>query len=190
MHERGGRPSGAGKLLRSLTLLPAVLVVPLLVTGCLYWARAAVVGWPGPSVGDALPLDELPGHDAVPVVAFVVAFALGSLTLGLLARWAGLGRLAAGTVLGIATGAWLYAVDAACIFVVRQIALSAAASDASRLLAVYLAAAIFAAGGVALGHEGRSGDTAVAERTGSGALGGDGGRRAAEPAAAVAGNPR
>ena len=41
--------------------------------------RAGLARWPGPRVADALPLDELPGRDCVPLVVCVAAFAVAGL---------------------------------------------------------------------------------------------------------------
>ena len=88
---------------RAAVLTLAVIGVTVVATGWLYWLRASVAGWPGPRVRDTLALDELPGHDSVPLVVYVLVFALAGLILGLVARAARLDRLAAG--LGLAS-AW------------------------------------------------------------------------------------
>jgi len=135
-----------------MAMPPAIVVVSLLATGCLYWIRAAVATWPGPRVADALPLDELPSHDSVPLVVYVVFFALAGGVLGLLARWTGLGRLTAGLGLALGTGLWTFGADALSLFIVRQIAFSAAAGAAARLQPVYLSALLAGACGVLLGR--------------------------------------
>lgn len=143
-------PSRLTRAARFLTLPPAIIVVSLLVTGCLYWVRAVAAAWPGPRVSDALPLDELPGHDSVPLVVFVVFFVLAGAALGLLARWLGLGRLSAGVVLALGTGMWTFAIEALSLFIVRQIAFTQAATAAAQLEPVYLAAFLTGAAGALL----------------------------------------
>src|SRR5208282_4518478 len=95
-------------------------------TGWLYWVHAGVAHWPGPFVRDVLPLDELPKHDQVPLVVCLAAFGICGLSVGLLARAAGLDRLTAGLAIAVGTGCWLFLVDAFCLCVVRQVAPSAA----------------------------------------------------------------
>jgi hypothetical protein len=106
---------------RTVTVVLAVVVVTTAATGWLYWVRAGVARWPGPRIADALPLDELPGTDGVPLIVYVGAFTVAGLILGLVARALRLDRLAAAWVLAAATGTWLLVIDAFCIFVVRQV---------------------------------------------------------------------
>ena len=126
---------------RVIAVVAAVMLATSLATGWLYWLRAGVAHWPGPRVADALPLDELPGHDGIPLVVYIAAFAIAGLMLGLVARAARLDRLTAGLALAVGTGLWLLAVDAFSLFVVRQVPAGAALRAAARLQAVYLAAA-------------------------------------------------
>jgi lysyl-tRNA synthetase, class II len=130
----------------------AVVVVTAVTTGWLYWLRVQVTGWPGPRIRDALPLDELPGHDTVPLIVFVLAFAAAGLILGLVARAAGLDRLAAGLGLALGVGAWLLVADAICLFLVRQVPAAPAFRAAAGLQPVYVAAALAGAGGALLGR--------------------------------------
>ena len=119
---------------RATAVVLAIVLAPLAAAGWLYWVRAGVVGWPGPRVADALPLDELPGHDSVPLIVCVAAFAASGLMLGLAARAVRLDRLTAAWALAAGTGIWLLAIDAVSLFVVRQVpaaqALRAAAGAA------------------------------------------------------------
>jgi lysyl-tRNA synthetase, class II len=140
----------------------AVLLVTTMATGWLYLLRAGVVHWPGPRVADALPLDELPGTDSVPLLGYLAVFAVAGALLGLVARAVRLNRLTAALSLAAGTGLWLLAVDAFCLFLVRQVPASQAVRDALRLQPVYFAAALAGAGGALLG---RSGPGRRADRT-------------------------
>ncbi len=88
-----------------------VMLVTSVATGWLYWLRAGVGRWPGPKVGDALPLDELPGHDGVPLVVYMAVFMIAGVMLGVMARAVQLDRLTAGLTLAAGTGVWLLVVD-------------------------------------------------------------------------------
>ncbi len=145
---------------RSVAVVVAVTLITTLAVGWLYWVRAGVAHWPGPQVTDALPLDELPGHDRIPLIVYIAAFALAGLMLGLVARVVRLDRLTAALALAVGTGIWLLAVDAFSLFVVRQVPAAAALQAAERLQAVYLAAALAGAGGALLGRSERPGGRA------------------------------
>ena len=142
---------------RGVTVVAAVTLTTTLATGWLYWMRAGVAHWPGPRVADALPLDELPGHDSIPLIVYIGAFAIAGLMIGLVARAARLDRLTAGLALAVGTGIWLLAIDAFSLFVVRQVPAVPALRAAERLQAVYLAAALAGAGGALLGRSARPG---------------------------------
>ncbi len=148
---------GAALALRVIALILAIIVVTSLATGWLYWLRAGVAGWPGPRVADALPLDELPGSDGVPLAIYFTVFAVAGVMLGLVARALRLNRLTAGLSLAAGTGLWLLAVDMLCLFIVRQVPAGAALQAAVRLQPVYLAAALAGAGGALLGRDARPG---------------------------------
>ncbi|WP_300613370.1 phosphatidylglycerol lysyltransferase domain-containing protein [Trebonia sp.] len=147
---------------RAAAVALAVVIVPALATGWLYWLRARVASWPGPRVHDALPLDELPSHDSVPLLVFVAVFAIAGVILGLAARAARLDRLAAGLGLAAGVGAWLYVADAICLFFVRQIPFGPAFRAAAGLQPVYLAAALAGVAGALLGRG--TGSGAIAYR--------------------------
>ncbi len=143
--------------IRVIAVILAIMLVTSLATGWLYWLRAGVASWPGPRVADALPLDELPGSDGVPLAVYLAVFAVAGVMLGLVARAMRLGRLTAGLSLAAGTGLWLLAVDAFCLFIVRQVPAGAALQAAVRLQPVYLAAALAGAGGALLGRGARPG---------------------------------
>jgi lysyl-tRNA synthetase, class II len=142
----------AALVVRVVVIVLATALVTSMATGWLYWVRAGVAHWPGPAVTDALPLDELPGHDRVPGIVYAAAFAVAGLMLGLVARAARLDRLTAGLSLAAATGIWLLLVDAFCILVVRQVPAGQALRAAARMQPVYLAAVLAGAGGALLGR--------------------------------------
>ena len=135
---------------RTAALALAIIVTTSIATGWLYWVRAGVAQWPGPMVHDALPLDELPGHDRVPLVIYVAAFGVAGLALGLAARVMRLDRLAAGLGLAAGTGAWLFLVDAVSLLIVRQESFGQGFRAAAGLQPIYLAAALGGAGGALL----------------------------------------
>jgi lysyl-tRNA synthetase, class II len=135
---------------RAAAVALSVVLVTAMATGWLYWVRVRVEHWPGPQVRDTLPLDELPGHDSVPLIVFVAAFGVAGLILGLVARAARLDRLAAGLGLAAGVGAWLLIADTAALFFVRQVPSGPALRAAAGLQPVYLAAALAGAGGALL----------------------------------------
>ena len=69
-------PGTAVLIIRAIAMAVAIALVTSLATGWLYLLRGGVAHWPGPRVADALPLDELPGHDRVPLILYVAAFSL------------------------------------------------------------------------------------------------------------------
>jgi lysyl-tRNA synthetase, class II len=137
---------------RAGALALAIILATSIATGWLYWIRAPVARWPGPMVHDALALDELPGHDTVPLVIYLATFGLAGLALGLTARALRLDRLAAGLGLAAGTGAWLFLIDAVSLLIVRQVSFWWAIRGAAGLQPIYLAAALGGAGGALLGR--------------------------------------
>ena len=73
------------------------------------------------------------------------------MTLGLLARAARIERLTAALLFALATGAILFAASGVSIFVVRQIPAGVAFTAATRIEAVYVAAALAGLGGALMG---------------------------------------
>jgi lysyl-tRNA synthetase, class II len=144
-------------VLRRLLRVAELVAVALLALG----VSVAAVGWlylvrgkgglPGPSLRDALPLDELPGRASVEWLLFVGVWVGAALTLGLLARAARMERLTAAVLFALGTGALLFAATGISIFVVRQIPAGVAFKSGARVEAVYLAAAIAGLGGALLG---------------------------------------
>lgn len=125
-----------------------VLLVPVMVfaaTGWLYLMRGHIV-MPGPSMPEALPLDELPGHASVPLLPFIVAWGGAGLVLGYAARAARMRMRVAAPLFGLASGAMLGAATWLSIFVVRQIPSHDALSAALGAPAIYSAAALVTLG--------------------------------------------
>jgi hypothetical protein len=105
---------------RVLAMAAAIVVITALTTGWLYWLQGSVATWPGPMVRDALPLDELSGHDRVPLIVCIVAFGLAGTLLGLVARALGFSQLTAGVSLAVGVGGWLFVMDAVSLYIARQ----------------------------------------------------------------------
>jgi lysyl-tRNA synthetase, class II len=127
------------------------LAVLVAATGWLYVLRPRFEA-PGPRVGDALPLDELARHSAVPLLVFVLVWAAAGLLLGLLARFARLERLTGALALAGWAGLWCYLVTATSILIVRQVPADAAFDSASRLRAVFLPAVLAGLAGAVTGR--------------------------------------
>lgn len=142
----------ASRALRPLVAVLATVVMMSLATGWLYWIRAGVARWPGPRLANALPLDELPGHDAVPLAVYVGVLGLAGALAGLAARAVALSRWTAGLSLAATAWLWLFAVDAFSLYVVRQVPAGMALRAAAGLPALYLAAGIAGAAGALLGR--------------------------------------
>jgi lysyl-tRNA synthetase, class II len=138
--------------LRVLGTVLAAAALSTLATGWLYWLRSAIAAWPGPRVKNALPLDELPSHDSVPLLVYVAVLGLAAVIAGLVARAAKLSRWTAGLSLAAATWLWLFAVDAFSLYVVRQVPGAMAVHAAVGLPAIYLAAGLAGAAGALLGR--------------------------------------
>ncbi len=103
-------------------------------------------------VGDALPLDELSAHSALPLPSFLLVWTIAAVLLGLLARWARAERLTAALLLAIAVGSWAYATTGVSILVVRQIPAEDAFHAATRINAVWLPALLAGVAGALLGR--------------------------------------
>jgi lysyl-tRNA synthetase class 2 len=144
----------AARIAAAAVLSLAVLVAA---TGWLYLARP-LGGLPGPSVRDALPLDELSKHGGVSVILYLLVWSAAAALLALLARWARAERLTAGLLLALAVGGWLYALDGVSILVVRQIPAHQAFQAAAAEQAVAIPAALAGIAGALLGRSRRSDD--------------------------------
>jgi len=138
--------SETGVFARVIGMAGAIVVLPSVAIGWLYWLRASTSNWPGPKISDALPLDELPGHARVPLVVFLGVFAVAAALLGLTSRRLRVDGLVGGLAAGVGVGAWLYLVATVSLFVVRQVPFTIALGSARSLEAVYVSAAICAVG--------------------------------------------
>src|SRR6185437_8332189 len=123
----------------ALTGVLLSLLIVVAAPGWLYLIRPHVRA-PGPIVHDALALDELSHHGSVPLVVYLAVWGVAALLLGLVARWLRVERVTAGVLLGVAVGAWLYALNGVSILVVRQIPAHQAFHDAAAEQALVLPA--------------------------------------------------
>jgi lysyl-tRNA synthetase class 2 len=140
----------AAQLLTASALSFAVVVAA---SGWLYMIQphSAV---PGPSISDALPLDELSRRSAVPIIVFLAVWTAAALSLGLIARAFRAERLTAGLMLGLAVGGWAYLETGLSLLIVRQVPAHQAFHAAAARTAVYLPAVLAGAAG-ALGGRAR-----------------------------------
>jgi lysyl-tRNA synthetase, class II len=134
---------------KALVVIPSLCVL-LAASGWLYLAQPHVGG--RPRVGDALPLDELSRHSAVPLWLFLAVWGTAALLLGALVRWARVERLTAALLLAAAVGAWTYAATGVSLLVVRQVPARDAFHDVTRIKAVWLPALLAAVAGALLGR--------------------------------------
>ena len=109
---------------------------------------------PGPSIADALPLDELSRRSAVPLLVFLAVWTAAAMSLGLIARAFRAERLTAGLMLGLGVGGWAYLQTGASLLIVRQVPAHQAFHAAAGRTAVYLPAVLAGAAG-ALGGRAR-----------------------------------
>ena len=107
---------------------------------------------PGPPLPDALPLDELSKHSAVPIVVFLAVWVTAALLLGLVARVARAERLTAGLLLALGVGGWTYLVTGVSLLIVRQIPAEQAFRAAAAMEAVYAPAVLAGAAGAVMGR--------------------------------------
>ena len=142
------------RVARTALLLAAALAGFVVVNGAYGWLY--LIGpsrWvPGPRIGDALALDELPGHAARPLLAFVGVWAVAAIILGLLARLVRLERLTAALLLALGVGFWAYLETGASIAIVRQIPAEDAFRAAAAVRAVYVPAAVVGLAGALIGR--------------------------------------
>jgi len=118
--------------------------------GWLYWFRSNVAWVPGPRVQDALPLDELPLHAALPLLVVVPTFGVAALLLGYVARAVSLDRIGGALTLFVGTGCWLFIMNATSLYLVRQVGFSEAFRSAATNETIYLAATLSGLAGAVL----------------------------------------
>lgn len=129
----------------------AFLAVVVAAQGWLYVIRPGLPRL-GPSIHDALPLDELPRHDSVPLLVFFVVWAIAGLLIGAVARMARVERLTAGLLTALAAGGWLLVTTWISIVIVRQVAAREAFRAAVHVPAIYLAAGLVGLGAAVAGR--------------------------------------
>lgn len=136
-----------------MSILAGVLVglaLAVSTTGLLYATRG--VSLPGPVMRDALPLDELPRHDGVPLLLFAAVWAVVGLLLAGLARALRAERLTGAALLALGVWGWTYASVGVSLLVVRQIPAHDAFRIAGHLRAVYVPAALAGLAGALVGR--------------------------------------
>jgi lysyl-tRNA synthetase, class II len=143
---------------RALSATTLALGVIAAATGWLYVLRPHV-GLPGPSVHDALALDELPHRAGVSLLLYVGVWTVAAVLLAVIAREAGADALTSGLLLGCVVGGWLYALNGVSILVVRQIPAHAAFHAAAPQQAVIVPAVLAGVAGAVLGRSHASGAT-------------------------------
>jgi len=146
------------RAIRAVAMLGAVVVglcLAVSATGIFYALRGLSV--PGPVVRDALPLDELPRHDGVPLLLFVAVWTPLALLLASFARAVRVERLTGAVLLALGVWGWTYGSAGVSLLVVRQIPAHDAFRIAAQLRAVYLPGAI---AGLAAAFLGRPKETA------------------------------
>ena len=107
---------------------------------------------PGPPLADALPLDELSKHSAVPLLVFLAVWGAAALLLGLVTRIARAERLTAGLLLALGVGGWTYLVTGVSLLIVRQVPADQAFRAATAMEAVYVPAVLAGAAGAVMGR--------------------------------------
>jgi lysyl-tRNA synthetase, class II len=146
--------------LKAIVLRAGGVVVGLLLTcsafGVLYLIRGPTASWPGPKVAEALPLDELPGHDAVNVIAFLLVWGVAAALLGTVCRSLGVERLVAAVVLGLGVGGFAYGLSGFSVYLVRGLSRHQILHVPADIRAVYVAPALAGIAGGLLGRPGRS----------------------------------
>jgi lysyl-tRNA synthetase class 2 len=133
--------------MRKAAAFPVLLLVGVAATGWMYLLHPAL---PGPTLGLALPLDELARHSSVSLLWYLIVWGVAAALLGAYARWARIERLTAAIVLGLSLGIFNYLEVGLSMAIVRQVPVRSALDSASRLQLVYLSAAAVALGAAAL----------------------------------------
>ena len=139
--------------MRKTAAFPVVLLVGVAATGWMYLFHPAL---PGPRIGLALPLDELSRHSSVSLLWYLLVWGFAAALLGAYARWAGIERLTAALILGLAVGIFNYLQVGISLAIVRQVPVRSALDTATRLQLVYLSAAAAALGAAALAKDRRA----------------------------------
>jgi len=139
------------RALRSGGVTVLSFVVLLAATGWLYLLRPEGVRL-GPSLPEALPLDELSNKSGRPLLVFVSVWTCAALLLGLLARAARLERLTAALVLALGVGTFEFLAVGVSLAIVRQVPLHEAFHVTARARAVYAPALLAGLGGAVCGR--------------------------------------
>lgn len=130
----------------------ATVAVLLAAPGCLYLLAGIRLG--GPHVQDALPLDELPHRDAVPLLVFVLVWGVACAAIAWLLRPRGLGRAGAGVAVALVVFMWTYLTTALSVTTVRQIPAEDAFHEVATSRAVIVPTILGIFAGALLGRAG------------------------------------
>src|ERR671938_137114 len=106
---------------RGVSLTAASLAVATAASGWIYLLRAPVSTF-GPSIGDALPFDELSRHDRVSVAGFALVWLAAGALIAAIVRAARAGRVTAALLLALGVGCWQYLYSGLAVLIVRQVA--------------------------------------------------------------------
>jgi lysyl-tRNA synthetase class 2 len=139
------------RALRNTGITFVSVLVLLAATGWLYLIRPQA-GRLGPSLPEALPLDELANKARLPLFVFLLVWACAGLLLGVLARAARLERLTAALVLALGVGTFEFLAVGVSFAIVRQVPLHDAFHAATRARAAYAPALLAGLGGAFCGR--------------------------------------
>jgi lysyl-tRNA synthetase class 2 len=139
------------RALRNTGVTVLSLLMLLAATGWLYMIRPQF-GRLGPSLPEALPLDELASKAGLPLLVFIAVWSCTGLLLGMLARAARLERLTAALVLAVGVGTFEFLAMGVSLAIVRQIPLHAAFHSATNARAVYAPALLAGLAGALCGR--------------------------------------
>src|SRR5438132_1182351 len=140
------------RVVRATTASVVAFALILAATGWLYVVQPHSA-LPGPSVADALPLDELSRRSAVPMIVFLAVWGTGALLLGIVVHAARAERLTAGVMLALGVGGWGYLTTGVSLLIVRQVSAHQAFHAAAGRQAVYIPAALAGLAGSLAGRK-------------------------------------
>jgi len=137
--------------LRRATASVAAVAIVVAASGWLYVIQPHSA-LPGPSIADALPLDELSRRSAVPLLVFLAVWGTAALLLAFAVHTARAERLTAGLLLALGVGGWTYVTTGVSLLIVRQVPADQAFHAAAGKEAVYLPAVLAGLAGALAGR--------------------------------------
>jgi lysyl-tRNA synthetase class 2 len=138
-------------VLRATTASIVSFAIVIATTGWLYIVQPHSK-LPGPSVADALPLDELSRRSAVPLLVFLAVWGTAAVLLGVVVHVARVDRLTAGVLLALGVGGWGYLAMGVSLLIVRQVPAQQAFHAAAGSQAIYVPAALAGLAGALAGR--------------------------------------